>query len=220
EQGVLYRRVVAEHDAAVGDDVLQRLAPLGGDALGVADEVLDLPLAELARALPGEAAAEALAAHDAEPGAVALDHDRFVHQHRDPGVAQHRGDLPLHIGVVVVVAEHGDDRDGQAAELVRHDPALLEGAVPGEVACEEEDVRALLDAREAGAVPPPRVGTEVHITDSRDPDRAHNSSSSSGCAVRTLTTSHSLCTVVPGAASWATSVRYLRRSAEPTLPRR
>ena len=83
----------------------------------------------------------------------------------------------LLVAVVVVVAEHRDHRHAEAAELRGDAARLVDRAVPGQVAGEQQHVGALR------AVAPARAGTAEHVlvhvdvADGGDPDHEISSTS-------------------------------------------
>ena len=97
----------------------------------------------------------------------------LVH-HDHAGVSQHRGELVGAVGVPVVVAEHGDDRDRQVAHGVGDDLRLLGLAVGGQVAGQQDDVGALVEPRERGRRALAVVGAfaVVDVAGGGDPDAA------------------------------------------------
>ena len=94
-------------------------------------------------------------------------------------MAAHRG---LFVGVVVVIAEDGDDRDRQARQLARDDCSLVRPAALRQVAGDEQHVRVMGEVFELRAQHAGGVGTEVDIGDGCDPDH-DRSSPSVGSAV-------------------------------------
>jgi hypothetical protein len=183
----------------------------------MADERLHLRLAEVAAALAGEPAAEALHPRHAQPLAPGVQDHALALQDVQAVLAQHRRDLVLLVAVVVVVAEHGDDRHGQLGELVGDDVRLLDGAVPGQVTGEQEHVGVAPEVFQRGAQAPAGVLAQMDVPDGGDPDHC---SVSRSIGSSTSTTRTSLCTCRSGASSVTTSVRRSRRSAVITSPRR
>jgi MFS family permease len=82
-QGSHDRRVVGQRDGDVRVKPAQRRAKRVAEFPGVPHERLHLGLAELGRPEAGEAAAEALAAANAEPSAGQVKHDACAFKHRD-----------------------------------------------------------------------------------------------------------------------------------------
>src|SRR5262249_15339872 len=72
--------------------------------------------------------------------------------------------------LVIVVAEHGDDRDAQATQLIGEGFRLLALAEVGQVAGKGEDVGALADLGGEVAVFRPRIAGDVEVADRRDPE--------------------------------------------------
>jgi hypothetical protein len=68
---------------------------------------------------------------EAEHGARALEHG-------DPGRLQQPGDVVLAVALVIVVAEYGDHGYAEVAELGGDDFGLLDGAVLGQVAGQQQ----------------------------------------------------------------------------------
>ncbi len=78
---------------------------------GVADEPFHLQLTELAGVAPREAATEAFDSRDADDTVARRNDGRLALEHLDPGGREALAH-PLGLtGMVIVVAEHGDDRD-------------------------------------------------------------------------------------------------------------
>src|SRR5690606_2943553 len=91
-QGVGNRAVVEQRDAHVALEAGERGLQPVGERLRVADERLHLGLAEVAATGALEAAAEALAAGDADGEARDLVARRAALEHRDAGALELRGD--------------------------------------------------------------------------------------------------------------------------------
>ena len=92
-------------------------------------------------------------------------------QDLNPCLAEDPGQLGHLSRLVVVVAQHGDDRHADGRERPRELPALLGVAPVGEVATERQDVGALrdlcedrLDRRAVGG------SAEVDVADRGDPN--------------------------------------------------
>ena len=100
-----------------------------------------------------------------------------------PAAVEQLGD-PLGLaGVVIVVAEHCDDRDIDDGELAEQAVDLGVAADLGQVAGDEERVRPFSDPAQRRGEAPAGVGADVNIADRRDAD-AHSGSGSSGPANR------------------------------------
>src|SRR5690606_27810808 len=83
EQRVFRRRVMGQRDADIALHALQRVQQLTRRVLRMTNERLHLELAELRAACPGETAAEAFDAGDADAPAGELEHDVLAFEHGD-----------------------------------------------------------------------------------------------------------------------------------------
>jgi hypothetical protein len=149
-QRVHDRRVVEKHDADVAVD--DRLQP-SRDRLGLGARLrVDPPqqgLPEVRQRRPGEAADEALRADDAELEPVHLAGPALTLEEADPGVREHFPELVGPARVVVVVAEHGEDRDVEKTACSGERFRLLRLAARRQVAGEQDDVRLAFELGEA-----------------------------------------------------------------------
>src|SRR3546814_11419957 len=127
-------------------------------------------LAEVAGAGTGEPAAEALRPRDAKGGAAGLDGHRGALEHGDAPGGELVGDPLGAPGVVVVVAEHGDDRDLEPRHGLGDEHRLLELAVAGAVAGEQPDVGGVVDRAGGVAEGADVVGAEVEVPACLPPD--------------------------------------------------
>jgi hypothetical protein len=98
-----------------------------------------------------KAAAESLGAGDANAGAIDIDGRGLAFEDPHARVLEDPPDLVLMVGVVVMVAEHGHDRDLHATQLVGKDLDLLRSTASREVTGEQQDVGAVVKMLEAGA---------------------------------------------------------------------
>ena len=130
-------RVVEEHDPDIAvQDVEASFEPgCGVDA--VAGERSHLRFAEVAGGSAQKAATEALDTGDSEFDAVQVDGGGGSVEHRDPGIVEELGNAGRFAGVMVVVAEHGDDRDRDLGEFGDHATRLVVGADLGQISGEE-----------------------------------------------------------------------------------
>jgi len=119
-------------------------------------------LHEAAEYAAAEPAGEAFDAGEADP----VDLGRLAVEHRDADVAEDLADFVLAAGLVIVVAEHGDDGDLHGrGELARQDARLVGKAVVGEVTAEHQDVCVARDLGEQRLKRALRVPRDVQIAD-------------------------------------------------------
>ena len=174
DDGLDDRRVMEEHEAPVapGDRLEPGLERVDlARRLGV--DVAEQALAEVGDLGAGEAADEALHADDAHLHAGELEHHVRTVEHCDPRVAERRLDRRLEAVVVVVVAEHGDDRRGGAPARVGEHGSLVGQPVRREVARQQDEVdvgQASEGTGEALAV----LLRRVEVADSRDAQLGHD----------------------------------------------
>ena len=110
--------------------------------------VVDLPqrrLAEVCDLGAGKAADEALRAGDPDLDVADLENDVAPVEHDDARRPRDGRDLVAAARVVVVVSEHGDDRDLDRPAGVREHRGLLGQAVRRQVAGEQDEIRLLRD---------------------------------------------------------------------------
>jgi hypothetical protein len=98
-------------------------------------------------------------AHDADRDPAHVEDAAIAVEDDDAGVPQDRRDLRGEPGIVIVVAEHRDDGDGEPGAGAGHDGGLLGAPAGRHVAGEEEQVGArrrpgerLAQAVEAGII--------------------------------------------------------------------
>src|ERR1700730_5556954 len=152
------------------------------------DERLHLGFAEVAAVRTSKAATESLGAGDADPDAVDVDGRRLTFENTHARILEDAPHLVFAVGVVVVVAEHGHDRDRKGAQLLSQGPYLLRSAAARQVTGEQQKVGAVVKVLEAGAEDFRRTSTVVEIANSGDPD--HDTGSSlSGSAPETIVVS-------------------------------
>src|SRR5919204_2094072 len=192
----------------------ERLAQTVGGGLGLANEILHLRLAEVRGAGSREAAAEALDARDPHPAPVALEDRRLSLEDVDASVLEHLANGVAAIGVVVVVPEHRHDGYGRIGQFLREHLSLLWPAQLGEVAGEEEHVRAFLQVNEGWSEGPLGIRTEVQVGAGRHPDHERSSWSASASVVTVV----SLWTSASGNTSCTIWDTARRRSSVGTLP--
>src|SRR5690606_14379177 len=106
------------------------------------DEALDPLLAEALERRLAEAAAEALGAGETDDVAAQL--EVIAVEDDDAALAEDPADLVGLPGLVVVVAEHADLRRAHALQRFRQQLRLVEVAVIGQVAAEQERVAFVL----------------------------------------------------------------------------
>ena len=87
-----------------------------------------------------KATPESLGASDADPGAVEVQRYRFTFQDLHANFLQHAPDFSLAVGVVVVVAKHGNHRDREAAKVFGEHANLFRSATARQVAGQQEKV--------------------------------------------------------------------------------
>jgi hypothetical protein len=138
---------VKEGDLDVGVEAGERALERLGPRLRLPDEGPHLGLPEVRAGGAGEAPAEPLASCDADACAIHGGRDRVPLENLHPGACQHGGDLGLAPGVVVVVAEDGDDRDLRVGELRREDLRLGGVSARRHVACEQQEGSASSSSR-------------------------------------------------------------------------
>ncbi len=90
----------------------------------------------------------------------------------DPCGLENGGNLGGLIGVVIVVAEHGDDRDPGPGQLGDEDLGLGRFPGAGEIAGQEENVGLVLQPGQERRERPSGLGPSVHIGDGGDTDHA------------------------------------------------
>ena len=173
--------VVQQRHLHVGVEPGQRPFQPLGQAAGVGHEELHLRLAELGAAGPDEAAAEALGAGHPDGRAVDRHDDRVAFQHRDADPFEDGGDLAGPVGVVVVVAEHGHHRHGDAGQLLGQRGGFLRRPDPGQVAGQQQQVGPLVQVLQVRPQRSGGVGPEVDVSHGGDVD--HRSAPRSSSAV-------------------------------------
>ena len=97
-------------------------------------------LAEVGKAPWGESSDETLAADDADLEPVDLASRGLAIEQADAGLAKARRYLPRPPAVPVVIAQHGEGRDGGARGRQREDLRLLQRPVAGQVAREQRQI--------------------------------------------------------------------------------
>ncbi|GAJ85077.1 hypothetical protein NBRGN_082_00340 [Nocardia brasiliensis NBRC 14402] len=117
----------------------------------------------------GEATAAAHDARDAEPEIVQLEGDRGSVEHMHAGRGEPGGDAIAEPPVVIVVAEHRDDRHGQVGDFGAEQVGLGERAAVGEIAREQQHVRLLGQAAERRTKTSGYGGAQMGVRDGRDP---------------------------------------------------
>jgi hypothetical protein len=183
-----HRRVVQQGDDPIGvrPDRYQGIVQAAGLALGLPHERLHRRLAERGGVGAGEPAAEPLGSGDRDGRAVEADGGGGAVEHDNARVLEepdHLGDPP---GVVVVVPQHGDDRDLHTGELAGHGPGLDRLAATGEVAGQQQQVRPLVDVPQPGRDPTHRIHAHVDVCDGRNAHHVSSSIVASSSADRTV----------------------------------
>jgi len=157
------RRVVQQRDAQ----------PATGDRLQAAVERLDVPrrlrvrLAEkrLAEVRPAvlEAADESLHGRDADADTPDRQDRVRALEDDDARLAEGAREVAGAVGLPVVVAEHGDNRDRETAARLAEDAGLVDLAVLRQVARQQYEIGAVLHVCErlADAIRVPRCGVDV-----------------------------------------------------------
>ena len=162
--------VVEQDDANVaderGEDVFQRFR----FRLGMTDPGFHLRLAEIVGQRGVIAPAEALGAGDGHPLPGDVEDDAAAVENVDAGVFQDGGDGRGLIGVIVVVAEHGDDGDADLGQLGGEDLGF--GGFPGasEITGQEEDIRLIAQPGEERRERPRGLGPGMDIGNGSDTD--------------------------------------------------
>src|SRR5207245_7838003 len=123
-----------------------------------------------------KAAAEPLGAGDADANPINIDGGRLTFEDQNARVLEDPPDLVLAVGVVVMVAEHGDHRDLQAAQLVGQHRYLLRATASRQVAGEQQQIGPVVKMLEAGAEDLRRTGAVMEIANGGDPDHDTGSS--------------------------------------------
>ncbi len=136
DHGLGDRRIMEHGDAAFHAQRAQRVFQLAGFVQRLVDEGLDRRLAERAELAAAEAADEALDAGKAD----ARNLDGLLAQHGDACRLDDARDFLGLAFLIIVVAEHGDDRDGAGGEILRQQLGLAGLAEIGEVAAQDEYV--------------------------------------------------------------------------------
>ena len=119
-----------------------------GGALGV--DVAQRRLAEVRHVGARESADKALRADDAHLGPVELERAVAAVDDVDPTFLERGDHLVAAVGVPVVVAEDGQDRDVERTAGLGQDGRLLRLAVGGQIAGQQDHVDALGGGRERG----------------------------------------------------------------------
>jgi hypothetical protein len=128
------------------------------------DELLDDPFTpRLERAL-AEAAPEALEPDEADAPHLA----GFTVEHLGAAVEQDLENLRLLARFVLVVSEHGQDRDLRRREVLDKEPRLVREPVVGDVPAQEQHVGPLPDLGEEGLHRSLRAGAVVDVAEGRD----------------------------------------------------
>ena len=193
-QRVGHRGVVGERDEYLRAlHLAQRGGEPAGGELGVLDERFHLPLTEGRAAFAGEPAAESLHTGHSELAATGMQHFRAAFEHFDTRITEQRCDLFLSVAVVIVVAEHREHRDVEVTELFGDDLRLVDPAVPGEVASEQQYIGPLGNAGQRGAQRALDVRRQVYVPDGRDPHAHRSSSLAPGCPAGTTRGSLRIC---------------------------
>ena len=151
------RRVVQQGDSEVGVQLVQATLETLGGVGGVADEALHLQLTELAGVGSREPAAETLDPGDADRVPAGGDDRRVPLEHLDAGGLEALGDSLGLAGVVIVVAEHGDDRHVDDGELVEQTVDLRVVADLRQVAGDAAACRPVSPSPRIDAARRPRV---------------------------------------------------------------
>ena len=100
-----------------------------------------------------------------------LDHGVRAVEHDDPRVLERRRQLPAAVGVVVVVAEHGDHGHSEVAAGVGEHERLLRLSVRRQIAAEQDQVGLRLHAGEGAHGPLSQRLGAVEVGRGREPDR-------------------------------------------------
>src|SRR5690606_23408060 len=120
------------------------------------------------------------------------------------------------VGVVVVVAQHRDDRHRGALEQAGQAAGLAGGAVAGEVAGHQQHGGAVGQGGDVACEALVGLLADVDVADGGDADHGSRSGGAGGAS--TSTTSRSFRTWRSGACCAATRAAAPRSSSEPTRP--
>src|SRR5213080_176054 len=182
----LDRRVVEQCNPQIGVQVHQSLLEPIRQLLGVTDKGLHLRLAEIAGMGPAKAAPESLGARDADSGAVNVQRYPLTFQDGDANAFQYPAHVILAVGLVVVVAKHGNHRDRHAAQLLGKDPDLFRSAAARQVAGQEQQVGPVWEMLETWPEEVTRAGAVMKVADGRNANHATGSSPSGSLAGTTV----------------------------------
>src|SRR5205823_4181793 len=111
---------------------------------------------------------------------------RLTFQDGDANAFQYPADVILAVGLVVVVAKHGDHRDRHAAQLLGKDPDLFRSAAARQVAGQEQQVGPVREMLETWSEEVTRAGAVMKIADGRNANHATGSSPSGSLAGTTV----------------------------------
>ena len=162
------RRVVQDDDAPLGVETSQRIAETERLAQADFDERLQRLLAKGRDEVSAEPAAEALRSGEADALAGELEHDASAVEDVDAGLAEDLGDHRLLVELVVVVAEDGDDRHANTAQLVDEGARLSRLPNRRQIARQHERVGSLVHFPQRGGNSAGRLFVTVDVAHGRD----------------------------------------------------
>ena len=167
------RCVVEKHDSdrAVGD-LLQartdRLDLVGGLRVDLPQEWL----AEVGELRTGEPAHESLGADDPDLLSLELESDRVAIEHMDAPFGQERSNRLTVSRVEIVVAQNRVHGNAEQARRLHQHPRLVELAVGGQVARQQDEIDVPLERREGFLEASGRGLRSVHVPRGRNPDHS------------------------------------------------
>src|SRR5438552_11098834 len=144
----------------------------------VSDERLHLRLAEIAGMGSPKATPETLGARDPDPGAVDVQRYRLTFQYRHANAFEDPPDFLFAVGVVVVVAKHGNHRNWQAAQVVGQNPDLFRSTAARQLAGQQAGSGPGGEVQQARTAVVLGACAVVKIADGRDPYHATGASPS------------------------------------------
>src|SRR5688572_15687186 len=159
------RGIVQQRHAAGGAQAREGRLELQRFVDRLLHESLDRPFAPRPERPAPEAAAKTLDSGEAD----AMDLGRFTIEDRHPGVRENLPDFILVAALVIMIAEDGDDGNvHRGGQLSGENACLFRQPVVGEVATEDQDIRAGADLREHRVKDPLRRLRDVNIADRGD----------------------------------------------------
>jgi predicted nucleotidyltransferase len=170
-QRVRGRRVVEEHDT---DRAVRDLLQAAPDRLDLVRGLrIDLPqerLTEVRELRPREPAHESLGTDDPDLLSVQLEDDHVAIENMHSSLGQERRNRLTVAQVEIMVAQNRVHGNAEGARRIRQHPRLVELAVGGQVAREQDEIDVPFERREGLLKATARHLGSVHVAGSRDPD--------------------------------------------------